>query len=409
MKTGFKRSIGIALIMLLSCCFMQIVYAAQSGEQINKISIKVTSSVKEGTTTGIVSATTGSSEYSIASCEFKSEPNGSWKPGDIPKVSIVLEADSDYYFNKSIRSSKVSLSGADYSSIKFSEDAKTVTLTVKLDKVEGTLSNVGGASWNSSVLGKAEWDDVENANAYELKLYKGGNVVYKIDRITTTSVNLFPYMTRKGSYYYRVRAIPRNSSEKDYLTESQWVESGELEIDTRQAARAESIGNSGSTASGTSHSSNSGGPGSQPSSSSQYGWIKNNDGWWYKNVDGSYPKNGWQLINGKWYLFDVNGYMKTGWQRYEGNMYYLTRNGDMQTGWLEDNRLWYYFLPNGEIAVDWVNVDGKWYFMNQNGTMRSGWIQWKGYWYYLNPMDGSMAVNTYINQYYVNADGIWIQ
>ena len=31
-----------------------------------------------------------------------------------------------------------------------------------------------------------------------------------------------------------------------------------------------------------------------------YGWIQDNHGWWYKNKDGTYPKNSWQKIDGEW-------------------------------------------------------------------------------------------------------------
>lgn len=39
------------------------------------------------------------------------------------------------------------------------------------------------------------------------------------------------------------------------------------------------------------------------------GWEKDNVGWWYKHKDGSYPKAGWEQIEGKYYYFDENGYM----------------------------------------------------------------------------------------------------
>ncbi|MFR3753370.1 MAG: hypothetical protein ACLTW9_15790 [Enterocloster sp.] len=32
------------------------------------------------------------------------------------------------------------------------------------------------------------------------------------------------------------------------------------------------------------------------------GWIKDNNGWWYRRPDGSYPANAWHTINHHWYL-----------------------------------------------------------------------------------------------------------
>lgn len=43
------------------------------------------------------------------------------------------------------------------------------------------------------------------------------------------------------------------------------------------------------------------------------GWIQEADGrWWYRNPDGSYPADSWQLIGGRWYHFDAVGWMQTG-------------------------------------------------------------------------------------------------
>lgn len=46
-------------------------------------------------------------------------------------------------------------------------------------------------------------------------------------------------------------------------------------------------------------------------------WKSNNNGWWYQNDDGSYPKNTWQWIDGnkdgisESYYFNENGYLLT--------------------------------------------------------------------------------------------------
>lgn len=75
------------------------------------------------------------------------------------------------------------------------------------------------------------------------------------------------------------------------------------------------------------------------------GWVQDQNGWWYKNEDGTYPVGKWNMIGDKWYLFDMNGYMLTGWQWKNDREYYLTSNGDMVTGWFQYNRIWYYLDP----------------------------------------------------------------
>ena len=59
----------------------------------------------------------------------------------------------------------------------------------------------------------------------------------------------------------------------------------------------------------------------------KYGWIQDGIRWWYRNPDGSWTANNWQLIDGKWYFFDSHGYMVTGWIDWEGKSYYCDPEG----------------------------------------------------------------------------------
>lgn len=61
-----------------------------------------------------------------------------------------------------------------------------------------------------------------------------------------------------------------------------------------------------------------GGPGT--GSSGQ--WIQDAAGWWFRNKDGSFMRNGWQSINNYWYFFNSQGYMQTGWTAWNGRWYY---------------------------------------------------------------------------------------
>lgn len=46
------------------------------------------------------------------------------------------------------------------------------------------------------------------------------------------------------------------------------------------------------------------------------GWVKDSNGRWWQDADGTYPAQEWRLINHHWYLFDSNGYACTGWHRW---------------------------------------------------------------------------------------------
>lgn len=65
-------------------------------------------------------------------------------------------------------------------------------------------------------------------------------------------------------------------------------------------------------------------------------WIKDSKGWWYENIDKSYPKNSWKFIEGKWYYFDENGYiLQNKWQ----GEYYLGSSGAMLvSAWTPDGK-----------------------------------------------------------------------
>ena len=141
-----------------------------------------------------------------------------------------------------------------------------------------------------------------------------------------------------------------------------------------------SSGSSGSTSGGSSGSGSSGGGGGGGSSSGGFGkpsvsggnvgqvlgverslaggqWMQDGTGWWYKKLDGSYPKNNWgnEDYNGKtyWYYFLDSGYMATGWIELNGSKYYLFPNSD---GW------------KGRMVTGWQWIDGYCYYFEEGGA-----------------------------------------
>ena len=160
------------------------------------------------------------------------------------------------------------------------------------------------------------------------------------------------------------------------------------------------------------------------------GWVSGGGRWWYREADGSYPRNSWKVINGSWYYFDGSGWMVTGWLKRASSWYYLEPgNGFMATGWRKIGSTWYYLNPgNGDMATGWTTIGGTRYYMNQDGAMVVGWLQlgsdwyymngsgamltgWQkigGTWYYLNPTTGKMATGwTTVggSKYYMNGSG----
>ena len=154
-------------------------------------------------------------------------------------------------------------------------------------------------------------------------------------------------------------------------------------------------------------------------------WNIDSHGWWYCHTDGSYTTNAWEYINGKWYYFDRNGYMVTGWQEIGGKWYYLYSDGSMASNtwiegyyvgedgswrkaqWIDTAHGWWYCHADGSYTTSaWEYISGKWYYFDRNGYMVTGWQEIGGKWYYLYD-DGTMASNTWIEDYYVGEDGSW--
>lgn len=102
-------------------------------------------------------------------------------------------------------------------------------------------------------------------------------------------------------------------------------------------------------------------------------WIQSRGRWWYQHIDGSYTRNGWEMINGKWYLFDSAGWMLTSWQNFNDKWYFLADSGEMLVSWQYINGKWYYLDSSGAMLTGLITVGTDKFYMNQDGSMFSGW------------------------------------
>ncbi len=135
-------------------------------------------------------------------------------------------------------------------------------------------------------------------------------------------------------------------------------------------------------------------------------WMKNQNGWWYQNIDGTYPRKQWMKIDNIWYYFDVDGYVLTDWQKINNKWYFFDDKGAMVTGWKMSGSKWYYLDDQGAMVTDeWQKIDGKWYVFDNSGAMKSS--TWVGD-YYLNA-SGAMVTNAWVGNYYVGSDGAYVK
>ncbi len=90
----------------------------------------------------------------------------------------------------------------------------------------------------------------------------------------------------------------------------------------------------------------------------------------------------------------------------------------MITGWFLHNNHWYYLNPvsdgtKGKMCIGWQFINNHWYYLNPisdgtKGKMYTGWQLINGKWYYFNE-EGTLLTDTWIDNYYVNSDGVWIE
>lgn len=188
-----------------------------------------------------------------------------------------------------------------------------------------------GVWWDDT---KAEWDEVEHAYQYEVRIYRDG---YRVDTVKTKSTKLDcrSRMDRSGEYTFRVRARAKSGSNSYF--HSDWSEESEsYVVDETMAEKNKQLSQeakdqvyipSGATGPGDA-------VGADPTEEQQTvtsGWQQDNMGWWWLDENGTYPVSQWRYINGRWYYFNESGYMRTGWIPWNGSWYYCDSSGAMLT------------------------------------------------------------------------------
>lgn len=351
---------------------------------------------------GEICVSNSSTKYSITSVEWHSSAENEMAVGDQPTMEVRLspntEGDDKYAFKGTYRSSNVNIKYGSFVSAKKSDGDLIVRL--RINPIKGTFAAPEDAYWKDNAKGTARWEAPEDGGTgrYEVVLRRGSSKVHTVET-TSKSYNFYPYMTSAGTYTFRVRTIAKTNREEDYGKNSEWVESDEIYL-----AKEDVSDGSGQS-----------GNGSGVNGNTNVGWRHTNGAWYYYYPDGRCQKDSWLMVDGKWYLFASDGKMLTGWQNRNNQTYYLRESGDMVTGWIRAGQNWYYLNPTKDsyegclLRSRWETIGGKTYFFNSSGAMLEGWDQVEGNWYYFYPGYGHKAVNTWIDTFYVNQDGVWVK
>lgn len=360
-RNDSRRFLAVLLTLLFAVCSFGSVFAAETREKIDHVSLTIYSSIQAGSSSGRVNATADDGNYRVGGVEILNEDDD-WKGGMTPRVEITLYASSGYYFNSTSKSA-FSFSGDDASFVtaRREDDRETLVVVVKLDKLDNGDLSVSNAGWDGST-GTGSWSENSAARYYQVKLYRDDTSVMSTTTVYDTSYDFAGRMTRKGDYYFMVRAVGSGSEKGD------WESSDTMYLSSSEADDISSGYHDGPSSSGgpgngkyisggpgdTGRSyAGSGGPGDAGSNGQDFStaqgnhWCIDQGGKWFQFKDGSYPVGRWVQINGTWYCFGMNGYLRC--------------------GWIEDNGKWYYTNGDGAMLVNartpdgcYVGGDGAW-------------------------------------------------
>lgn len=379
MRKGLKKWVIAAAAAVTALAMCVPAYAADEEIKNVKLTLEWDGEPLAGEDIGSISArVSDTAHYTVTECYYRNEDDDIWERGTVPVVRVELEAKDGYTF-KSLSKSKVSISGChgEYKTSKRLESGAAYQIDIKLRKVAGDLSDIDENYWDGRT---AVWTEVDDADTYEVKLYRGSRTV---TTVTTSQnhYNFYPHMTSAGEYSFKVRAVSKSDGEKsawtdvsdDYYMSSNNVYTGGS-VDTGNSGNGgPSLGGNGGYNAGGS------------------GWSQNQYGWVYVQYDGSYVKNNWLFVDNNWFYFDGNGYMMTGLQLIGNQWFYLNpvsdgTRGAMLTGVQAVDGAYRYFNPvsngsKGAMLTGYQNINNQWYYFDPgNGALWSNRTTPDGRW-----------------------------
>ena len=388
-------------------------FAATTYNYIKEIDVNINYSIEAGSDEWNFDVTCNTpgvyfDDYEDVEVTNAPEEGEPWGDNIKPKAKIVLTLDDDEEDRFDIDKKEdvsLTISGLDADDFKYSvsDSSKKVTITVTLPELEyeegywDELLLIDDVYWDDN--GIVRWEENENADHYEFKLYRGTSALTGIVKTEYTEADLSQYFTRRGDYRIRVRAVYGKESgawDEDEISvdseEAEHIRDNGGELETGDVSSSSSSSNKNNTNSSTNNN-NAAGPGTSANNASVPSYVvKGNWGtksgkWTFKDNNGVAYKNKWAAVynpyanvaagqqNFDWFYFDGNGYMVTGWVLDGGRYYYLSEISDgtlgrMVTGWNQIGDAWYYFNPNSDgtrgamyvntwIGNDYVGADGR--------------------------------------------------
>ena len=404
-------------------------------------------------------------QYTVDGAEWY-DTSGSMNVVTQPKVLLYLSAQEKersngystfYYFNGAYTSANVHISGGTFIS------AQTVgnyglRVVLSLKGVKGTYADPLSPVWGST-LGMASWGQpTMSSGYYKVTLYRDGS---RVTNITTdqTNLNLYPYMTKAGGYYFEVSTVPYGTNQNTGKASSA-VQSGTLTISDSQLSNGSGqytngtyilnpqqtnntgisnvMGSTGTTTvigtTGTTTSTNT--TAGTSSSSTDLGSFNAASAYTVYNASTGQTTTlpGVNLTmgstsattNGTNTQYSVYG-TSTGsstqtqstaagsWYKADNVWYYRTASGQNAANtWLFWEQHYYRLDASGRMLTGfYTDTNGATYYLSGSGAMKVSWALINGAWYYFNPAEGANYGMMFKNQtatigsktYYFDRDG----
>ena len=125
-----------------------------------------------------------------------------------------------------------------------------------------------------------------------------------------------------------------------------------------------------------------------------------------KDVKKVFTKNWFKLPNGKWTILGEN--IKSSWVKDGNYWFYMDNNSELaENQWIYIGGKWYFAKAGGYIAEnEWISYKEKWYYAVSGGAIvQSAWKNIGGKFYHFGT-DGDLSVNTSVDGYQVDANGV---
>ena len=302
---SFEKKFAIVMLSGIMSLAASMTAFAASGIKSVKINIK-SDAVTVGKPRNIddITVSTSGSSYSIEGVDFL-DMGTNWELTDIPKITVHLAADDNYYFSV-YKAEDFKITGGELIEARRENTSNDLYVDIKLPALTDQVSLIESVTLNSS--GQATWSGAQGASGYQIMLIRDtSSTIGGVQNLTTNSADLKYLMNRQGTYVLKVRALSSDNSKS-----GSWVASNAVSISQADADKNYSESQSRTT---------------------QGTWQHNDKGWWYTQADGSYVKSAWKQIGSDWYYFNADGYMLVGWQQIGGNWYYM----DLNTGKMLSN------------------------------------------------------------------------